>query len=142
MQTVDSLSLLENALVEAGTFNFKRRPPGQDLRFYLLRAAKEGGPLCGCDSKLINEFVEVYYHARHEPLPEFGKPDFEHYMTLLDNLIDSTANRSTSTQKSALKKPSISLSPHAKNTSVAVNGKNTVRIIVPRNDHDKDETSV
>jgi hypothetical protein len=146
MKAVDALNSLENALIEGSgsTNSFKRRPPGQDLRFHLLRAAKEGGPLATCDPKLINEFVECYYHARHEPLPVFDKSDYEQYMGLLDKLIECTTNRSTSTQKSSLKKPSLSLSPHAKNTSVTVNGKNTVRIIVPQDsrEQDRDETSV
>ncbi|XP_074649926.1 protein C1orf43 homolog [Tubulanus polymorphus] len=61
------------------------RKPGQNLRYYLTTL--QSGPLKGIKTDLIHDFADVYEHARHDPA-EFGKREFEHYMELLEDLIN------------------------------------------------------
>jgi hypothetical protein len=128
MRAVDALVTLESAIIEGNSDSAKKRPPGQDLRFYLIRMAKEGGPLFGCDTKLIHEFVDMYNQARHEPSPVFRAPEFQQYMALLNRIRDNiVVKRTPSSKKSNLSTPN----HRPKATQVAINGRTTVRIITP-----------
>lgn len=81
MKVVDSLKDLEDSIVEA-CGGGHRRLPGQDIRVYLLNLRQENLPLVGCESKLINEFVESYINARCDPIPDFGPEQYGQYMEL------------------------------------------------------------
>ena len=135
MKTVDSLGILEKAIEESNCDPMYKRPAGQDLRVYLLRLTKDNGPLAKCDTKLIDQFVDCYNIARHEPTPVFGKEDYENYLNLL-NAIKSHLNiKSTSTNgKNAgiLKQRNCA-------AQMIQNGKTQVSIV---NNQDAEETSV
>jgi len=139
MKSVDKLTELQQAIIDAKP-GVEPRPPGQDLRFFLHRMARDGQPLSGCDSSLINEFVDIYSHARHEPTPVFTEIDYKRYMDLLTKLISHVRGKSDGAPP--LSKPS---SPqqqsNTKSTSVALNGRTTVRIITP-DGGELDESSV
>lgn len=137
MKALDSLSLLEQALTEAGGESFKKRPSGQDLRFHLVRLTKDGGLLSKCEAKMVSEFIEVYYHARHEPLPVFTVSHYERFTSLLEYLMTNIINLRSSAKKRNVTFPS-SGSPKA--TSVSVNGK--TKILTNAAESDANETSV
>lgn len=83
MKAVDSFKLLEEDLISGDTS--KRKPAGQDLKFYLQKHAREGAALQGLDSRLINAFVDSYIHARHEANP-FGKHEYQRHINILDKI--------------------------------------------------------
>ena len=136
MKAVDDLKSLERVLLVSRS-NTEGRPSGQDLRFYLLRMAREGNPLNGCDSSIITEYVDMYSHARHEATPVFTESEFKRYKEALNQLIDHVRKNNTtcSRRKESPKSQS------AKSTSVALNGNTTVRILTP-NPEELDESSV
>ena len=118
---MDALADLEAAIVEtSGDYSLKR-PPGQDLRYYLLRLVKDDGPLSDCDTKLINEFVDCYNSGRHEPFPHFGSEHFNHLMNLM-NTIRSCIKANNS--------PNRRISQRAKDTTAQMvyNGKTQVSL--------------
>lgn len=132
MKAVDALPHLERAINDVIKDPSQRRLPGQDLRFFLLKQAKSG-VLCGCDPKLINQFVDAYNHARHEPNPPFGKEEYKNFVILLTQIKEQVGKRSPRSRKSTgsssshpspLKTP-ISTNPTAKQTSAQMirNGK-------------------
>lgn len=82
MKAVDCLSSLENDILAKDPN--KRRHKDQDVRVYLLKLT-QGGPLTGCDTRLLHEFADLYEHSRHEPL-EFTSEHFSRYMELLEYL--------------------------------------------------------
>ena len=100
MKAIDALQDLENELVKAYGDERIRRHPRSDLRAYLINLRKEDLPLFGCDSKLIHEFVESYIHARSDPIPVFGRDEFQNYMILL-NKIRSNIKYSSHISKSS-----------------------------------------
>lgn len=121
MKAIDALALLEAAIVESSGNPSLKRPPGQDLRYYLLRLVKDDGPLCACDTKVINEFVDCYNSARHEPFPYFGSENLNHFINLLNAIRNSIkANNS----------PNRRISPKAKDTTAQMvyNGKTQVSL--------------
>ncbi|XP_054159490.1 protein C1orf43 homolog [Oppia nitens] len=135
MKAVDSLTLLEADIIElTGNYNLKR-PPGQDLRYYLLKLVRDDGPLANCDTKLINQFVDSYNGSRHEPYPVFNLDNYNQFMTLLNTIRNSIQNK-TSNRKTKLK---------GKDTTAQMvfNGKTQVSIRQNKVDFvDTDETSV
>lgn len=138
MRAVDSLVALESAIVDSGGPSCKR-PPGQDIGFHLHRMAKEGGPLHGCETKLISQYVDAYNHARHEPCPVFSKPEYDRFKQLQLAIADCIRVK----RASALKKTGALSRSNPKSTSVGINGRTTVRIITPQDsDGDANETSV
>lgn len=87
MKALDQLSLLEDAIKLSCSSNPDyHRPAKQDLRYHLIRLTKKGGPLDGCDTRLINQFVDAYQHGRHEPTPQFLEKEFNHYMNLMNKI--------------------------------------------------------
>lgn len=87
MRAVDQLELLQECIDRACPKDPEyHRPPRQDLRIYLLKMAKDGGPLRGCETRLIHQFVDAYVHARHEPTPDFNEQEYNNYMNLLNKL--------------------------------------------------------
>lgn len=88
MKVVDALKILENDISSSLPLNasFKIRPQGQDLKFYLMRMAREGGPLESCDKKLLEDISERYNHARHEAVPVFGFESYTEYMRVLEEI--------------------------------------------------------
>ncbi|CAG2164268.1 unnamed protein product [Oppiella nova] len=136
MKAIDSLALLEAEMIEAtGDYSLKR-PPGQDLRYYLLRLVKDDGPLINCDTKLINHFVDSYNSARHEPYPHFGLENYNQFMTLLNTIRNCITTKTSPNRKSVLK---------GKDTTaqMAFNGKTQVSIRQNKVDFVvTDETSV
>ncbi|KAI1301394.1 Protein C1orf43 [Halotydeus destructor] len=132
MMAVDDLVKLRRALIET---HAKSCPPGQDLKYFVSRMMKDDGPLSSADPKLITEFLKLYYHARHEPEPNFCQPDYIRYSEVLDKLIDSIKKHANTKHNTPAR--------HGKDTAVALNGKTTVRVIgqsIP--DENIDETSV
>ena len=104
MKAIDALMDLENELVKAYGDERIRRHPRSDLRIYLLNLRKEDLPLFGCESKLINEFVECYTNARSDPLPDFGHDEYQHYMILMNKIrsnikFNSTISKNLNTSK-------------------------------------------
>jgi hypothetical protein len=95
MKAIDSLSILEASIVDSCGDQKRKRPPGQDLRYYLLKLVKEDGPLSNCDTKLINQFVDSYNSARHEPFPLFGLEEYNHFMTLLNTIRNGITNKNS-----------------------------------------------
>lgn len=124
MKAVDALSSLEKALIDAAGSDIIKRPPGQDIRVYLLKLAKEG-PLQGCETKLIHQFVDLYKHARHEPTPVFGPEEYDQYMNLL-NLVRNHINKK-SPSRSCTSTPSIR--PKDTAAQFALNGKTEISIV-------------
>ncbi|RWS17202.1 hypothetical protein B4U79_10824 [Dinothrombium tinctorium] len=142
MKAVDDLQSLESTIFEITKDQSKRRPKGQDLRFYLMRMTKENEPLYGCETKLIHQFVDSYNHARHEPLPPFQEAEYEEYIMLLEKLKEYIIKRGS-------KKHSNSTTPQhiIKNTHVTLNGRTTVTFVNPdlnaiSSERDTNETSV
>ena len=124
MKAVDELSLLENAIIEASNDINQRRPPGQDLRYYLFKMSKNDNPLAGCDTKLIAQFVDLYINARHEPSPSFEKNQYHKYKAILNELCDFINHK-----KSKNISRSDNLLSFVKDTEVGVNGQTTVKVI-------------
>jgi len=81
MKAIDELKKLEELVQNIGGNDVKRKP-NHDLRDYLIGLTKNNQILNKCDLKLINQFVDLYSHARHEPNPVFGKRLFNEYMSL------------------------------------------------------------
>lgn len=136
MKAIDSLSALEAAIVETTNCPDLKRPPGQDLRYYLLKLVKDDGPLSNCDPKLINEFVDCYNSARHEPFPHFGSQHYTQFMTLLNTIRNSIKTKSS---------PNRNPWPKRKDTTaqMAFNGKTQVSLRQNKVDFvTTDETSV
>ncbi|CAG2100464.1 unnamed protein product [Medioppia subpectinata] len=136
MKAIDSLATLEADIVEVTADCSLKRPPGQDLRYYLLRLVKDDGPLNNCDTKLINQFVDSYNSARHEPYPHFGLDQYNQFMTLL-NTIRNCITTKTSPNRKCVQK--------GKDTTaqMAFNGKTQVSIRQNKVDFVvTDETSV
>lgn len=86
MKAVQDLKLLEDSILEITNDLRKRRPHGQDLRYYLINMTKEGQPLYGCETRLIHQFVDAYVFARHEPIPSFDEKHYKQYIELLNRL--------------------------------------------------------
>lgn len=131
MKAIDALKTLEDDIVRAcGGDESVRRPPGSDLRVYLLNLRKGGYcPLQGVESKLINEFVEAYSNARSDPIPDFGAEELERYLALLRRIqaaIISTAS-TTATTTAAQQ----SSSRHPKETKVSPTKSTFQTYIVP-----------
>jgi len=96
MKAIDLLKSLEDDIVRAcGNDETMRRHPCHDLRIYLLNLRKEDLPLAMCESKLINEFVEIYTNARSDPTPDFGPDEFEKYISLLNRIKANIIPRNT-----------------------------------------------
>lgn len=95
MKAVDSFKLLETDIVDSCNGDLsKRKPPGQDLRFYLQRLTRNGGPLVYVEDELINSFVDSYTHARHDPTP-FGEVEYKKHIKILEEVRDAMKNRTS-----------------------------------------------
>lgn len=96
MKAIDLYKSLEDDIVKACDNNENmRRHPGHDLRVYLFSLRKENMPLCSCESKLLNKFVEYYTNARSDPIPDFGRDEFLTYMSLLNSIKSAIVPQST-----------------------------------------------
>ena len=83
MKTIDELKKLEELIVNISGDEVKRKA-NHDLRDYLVSLTKENKILNKCDLKILNQFVDLYLHARHEPV--FGKKHFNVYMNLIQKI--------------------------------------------------------
>ena len=93
MKAVDSLAQVEQEIVRSSDER-KRRPAGQDVRFYLQRQVRDtNGPLYGVDSSLINAFIDSYYHARHDSKP-FAFEEYQKHVKLLNELLEYMRKKS------------------------------------------------
>lgn len=81
MKAVDDLKYLEELLISIGKSGIKRRPRS-DLRAYLLNLTAPGQLLYNCDLKLLQQFIDLYYHARHDAEPPFGANEYKEYVRL------------------------------------------------------------
>lgn len=124
MKAVDALKVLESDISSSisSNDNQQRRPPGQDLKFYLMRMARDGGPLESCEKKLLEDFAERYNHARHEALPDFGVDSYKEYMKILHEIRSKIKPvQGNGGSHDGLKNRIVNSS------SVVVNGQNVVR---------------
>ena len=85
MKVIDELKKLEELIVSVGGEAVKRKA-NHDLRDYLVGLTKNNQVLSKCDLKLLNQFVDLYLHARHEPNPAFGKKHYNEYQGLLQKI--------------------------------------------------------
>lgn len=85
MKAIDELKKLEQLIVNIGGETVKRKA-NHDLRDYLISLTKNNQVLSKCDLKILNQFVDLYLHARHEPNPVFGKKHFDDYMSLIQEI--------------------------------------------------------
>lgn len=85
MKVIDELKKLEQ-LIESVGGEAVQRKANHDLRDYLIGLTKNNQVLSKCDLKLLNQFVDMYLHARHEPTPVFGKKHYNDYMGLLQKI--------------------------------------------------------
>lgn len=85
MKAIDELKKLEELIVNIGGEDVKRKP-NHNLRDYLISLTKNNQVLNKCDLKLLNQFVDLYLHARHQPDPVFGEKCFNEYMSTLQKL--------------------------------------------------------
>lgn len=122
MKAVDALKILENDISASMSVNesLRQRSQGQDLKFYLMRLARDGGPLESCEKKLLEDFAEKYNHARHEAIPVFGEESLKEYMRLLEE-IRSKIKPSQQNNDSGIRSRLVNSS------SVIINGQNVVR---------------
>ena len=121
MEAVDSLKRIEEEIVLATGDASKKKPSGQDLRFYLERLSRNLGPLSSCDPDLINHFVNSYNHARHEPEPVFSQKDYRNHVQLLNQLLQSIRSTQQPQQNN-------SRGSHLnKGSNVSINGQPTSR---------------
>lgn len=81
MKAVDDLKYLEELLISIGNHDI-RRSPRTDLRTYLLRLTAPGELLFNCDMKLLQQFVDLYMHARHDADPPFAATEYKEYVRL------------------------------------------------------------
>ena len=99
MQAVDSLKLLEQDIVTAASDESRRRPAGQDVRFYLQKQARDAsGPLHQCDPSILSAFVDSYLHARHDATP-FTADHYKSHVQYLNHLRDVARNRCKSVKR-------------------------------------------
>lgn len=97
MKAVDSLKILEEEIVRV-TDESRKRPAGQDVRFYLQRLARDSGPLDGCDPRILNSFIDSYQHARHDPQP-YAVNEYKDHVTYLNHLKDVVQSKSRTTDE-------------------------------------------
>lgn len=127
MEAVDSLKRLEEEILESVSGDVsKKRPPGQDLRFYLQRLSRDSGPLSSCDSDLINQFVNSYNHARHEPEPNFTQNEYKNHIKILNSIIQSMGHKE--------QLPKGPFSQLSKGSSVTINGQTYKRGVNEQSD--------
>lgn len=138
MKAVDSLHDIEDAIVSACDDESKRRPPGQDVGFYLKRLTRPGYPLESVDSRIITSFIDSYTHARHEPLPVFGADEYSKHTDLVNQILKSISKTTTkatidapksTTQESTFQRRNnsnnTSTPAEAKSTSIFINGRSS-----------------
>lgn len=137
MKAVDSLKLVEEDIVRVTKDPSRRKPPGQDVRFYLQRQAREHGSLFGLDNKIINSFVESYIHARHEP-PSFGKEEYEKHMEVLNVIRDHLKQKEISERQT----PSgiLASSHQLQQSSSSINGSSVANTVIQRNEQTRNRT--
>lgn len=127
MKAVDATKVLEKEISMAipETDPLRRRPTGQDLKFYLMRMAREGGPLDSCEKRLLEDFADRYSHARYEAIPVFGLEAYNEYMRILEELRSKIkpvhGGSDTVASNGALKNRLVNTS------SVVVNGQHVVK---------------
>lgn len=116
MKAVDTLKDIEEAIVTSTGDTSKRKPFGQDVKFYLQSLIQPGDPLESVDPKTIDAFVESYIHAKHEPLPLFGVNEYNKHVELVNEIIASITKLESSSQsqlqKIISKNPIIATSFH------------------------------
>ena len=138
MKVVDSLKFVEEDIVRVTKDSSRRKPPGQDVRFYLQRQARENGPLFGLDNKIINSFVESYIHARHEP-PSFGKEEYKKHMEVLNIIRDHLKQKEVSERRT----PSgvLSSTHQLQQSSSSINGSSVANTVIhQRNEQTRNRT--
>ena len=104
MKAVDGLKLLEQEIVRVTGEESRRRPAGQEVRFYLQRQARAPGPLEGVDPALLASFLDSYSHARHEAAP-FGAVEYATHAATLKQLREFVQRRSTTTTTTGKRPP-------------------------------------
>lgn len=85
MKAMDAFSKFDETF-KGEDNTYKGRHPNTRVRWYLTGLKKSY--LTTCPLEVINEFSDAYEHARHSP-EIFGESEYNHYMKLLNQLIDS-----------------------------------------------------
>lgn len=62
------------------------RHPSDNLRVYLLNTL--GAPLNGVGQRLVQQFCDLYEHARHDPA-DFGDEEYQMFSRILLKLMDA-----------------------------------------------------
>lgn len=83
LKAVDDIKILEK---EIAKYDGSVRQPRESFRGFLLTTL--AAPLNGSGQRLIQQFCDMYEHARHDP-NEFGIDEYEAYRRLLLKLLDA-----------------------------------------------------
>ncbi|KAF6216117.1 hypothetical protein GE061_000455 [Apolygus lucorum] len=84
LKACDDVKLLEKEITKQdGSLH---RHPTENLRAYLLNTL--GTPLNGVGQKLVQQFCDLYEHARHDPA-DFGDEEYQAYSRILLKLMDA-----------------------------------------------------
>uniref|UniRef100_A0AAG5D0A1 Uncharacterized protein n=1 Tax=Anopheles atroparvus TaxID=41427 RepID=A0AAG5D0A1_ANOAO len=108
MKAVDDVKELEREITKQdGSI---MRHPRDSLRAFLLTAL--AAPLNGSGQRLIQQFCDMYEHARHDP-NEFGEEEYQAYQRLLKKLTEAakmlksySSSRKSSPNRTPVKKQS------------------------------------
>ena len=121
VKAVDSFKLLEQDMVVCtGNDQRRRKPPSQDLRFYLERQSMgDDAPLNGVDHRLIIAFVDSYSHARHDPEP-FLKKEYKKHQEIL-GLLRAHIKENSLKNSSRLPIPTIVVSNNMPHSTSSLN---------------------
>lgn len=85
MRAIDELKLLEEQIVNTAGNKFKREA-NYNLRDFLLNLTKPNNLLFDLNSEVLNKFIDLYKHARHEPNPVFGKEQLDNYLVIINEI--------------------------------------------------------
>lgn len=83
LKAVDDIKLLEKEITKQ---DGSTRQPRDSIRAFLLTAL--AAPMNGSGQRLIQQFCDMYEHARHDP-SEFGVEEYDAYRRLLLKLLDA-----------------------------------------------------
>ncbi|CAH1392921.1 unnamed protein product [Nezara viridula] len=84
LKACDDIKLLEKEILKQDPS--LHRHPSDNLRVYLLNTL--GAPLNGVGQRLVQQFCDLYEHARHDPA-DFGDEEYQMFSRILLKLMDA-----------------------------------------------------
>lgn len=84
LKACDDIKLLEKEITKQDSS--LHRHPNDNLRVYLLNTL--AAPLNGVGQRLVQQFCDLYEHARHDP-SDFGDEEYQMYYRILLKLMDA-----------------------------------------------------